>query len=139
MLMKAKPAHCLIVSCGVLAIVTGLVYIANLPGLTSDATGTTIRWGWLVLLGGMLALWLAVSSNQGRRSRGVVVGLLMCLGFIFLLQLPPIVAWFAFHGQVISGGPVGPMGHWAWSLPHIVLAAASADALYLLFFRTRNC
>ncbi|MBE3582022.1 MAG: hypothetical protein IMW96_10405 [Thermoanaerobacteraceae bacterium] len=137
--MKAKPAHCLIVSCGVLAIVTGLVYIANLPGLTSDATGTRYDGAGGASRRGMLALWLAVSSNQGRRSREERVGLLMCLGFIFLLQLPPIVAWFAFHGQVINDGPVGPMGHWAWSLPHIVVAAASAGALYLLFFRTRNC
>jgi len=129
--MRATAAYRLSTLCGVTALATGLVYLVNLPALTSDATNATVPWGWLALLGGMLVLVLVVSSQKGRGTGWAAVGLLISLGFMFLLQLPPIGLWFLFHGQVISDGPVGPVGHWAWSLPHIVVAAASAAALYL--------
>ncbi|KKM09421.1 hypothetical protein SY88_18895 [Clostridiales bacterium PH28_bin88] len=133
--IKTKPLfqHLtgLCVLAGVLAIIMGLVYITNLPGLTSDATGSTLLWGWLVLLNGMFALWLALRGNQGHGSNKA--GIRIRLGLMFLMQLPPILLWFLYHGQVISDGPVGPVGNWLWSLPHITLAVASAYAIYQLF------
>jgi len=57
----------------------------------------------------------------------------MTLGVTILLQLPPAVLWFVFNGEIIGDSPFeGPLGHWLWSVPHILLVIVSAYAICLL-------
>lgn len=46
----------LVIFVGVSAMITGLTYIVNLPGLTSDAIGSMLPWGWIVLFNGVFTL-----------------------------------------------------------------------------------
>ena len=50
-----------IITSGALSVALGWIYVANVPGLTSDTTPTTGLWGWWAIgLGLLLALtgWL---------------------------------------------------------------------------------
>ena len=61
-------------------------------------------------------------------------------GIVALLQVPPVLLWFAFHGSGISDGtpPSTFVAHWAYSIPHLALLAASAVMVRTLLAR-RTC
>lgn len=121
--------------CGILSTVLGLIYILNLPRLTSDATSTTVFWGWLAMIVGIIAMALA----PGKRAKGLKkIFLCINLGIMILLQFPPMLLWFVFNGEVISDGPVGPVGHWFWAVPHIVLTVVAVYSLFYSFLYRDN-
>lgn len=59
----------LLMFCGILATMTGLIYILNLPGLTSDATPTTVPWGWMAIFLGIITLWVGPGVRPARGFR----------------------------------------------------------------------
>ncbi|MEW6173728.1 MAG: hypothetical protein AB1510_11815 [Bacillota bacterium] len=122
---------------GVLSMAVGLIYILNLPGLTGDATPTTVPWGYFaVSLGIVVLLWIVLGVNLNQKLCKLFVSI--NLGVVALLQLPAILAWLLFHGRVISDGPVGPVGHWLWSVPHIFLGVVSMYSIFILLCKEKR-
>ena len=115
-----------IVIVGILSISLGLVYYLNLPQMTNDAISTTTLWGRVALLVGLLTALSALSKRTGW-----VISTLLVV--IVLLQIPPVALWFIFNGTIVGelGTPNAPVGHWAWAVPHILLAVLSIKTIFL--------
>ena len=123
-----------LVALGALSLILGWVYWANLPNLTGDATPATGLWSrWALGFGLLVAVAGMAAHHLPGRIRWVLV---VTLGFLALLQVPPVLLWFLFHGQVISDGPTGPMGNALWAVPHLAVAAGALATAGLLLHRT---
>jgi len=116
-----------------LAVIIGLTYILNLYGLTNDASPTSAFWGWMAVVYGAIAILTMKPIERYIRLRKIVLSI--DLLSLVLLQLPPVFLWFLFSGKVVSDSHEGPVGHWIWSVPHIILALVAAYSLYHLFLR----
>jgi hypothetical protein len=121
----------LVTACGVFSAAVGLVYILNLPRLTADATSAALLWGLIGLACGVvLVVWARLEGRLDSKRWVLLVS--VSLGTTLVIQLPPAALWFAFTGEIVGDSPFGgPVGHWAWSLPHIFLAMAVAYAMLL--------
>lgn len=130
--LRASRLCGLIKACGGLSMAVGLTYVLNLPRLTADATSATLPWGYVTLtLGIIVLLWTRLGGHLSRRLWRLLV--LITLGITLLLQLPPALLWFQFSGEIIGDHPFGgPVGHWLWSVPHILLALAAMCAICVL-------
>lgn len=80
---------------------------------------------------GVLLLFLAVVLG---RSKVRLAKVALASGYIILvlLQVPPVVLWFTFHGSNICDGtpPSTFVAHWGYSVPHLVLLGASLMVVY---------
>lgn len=110
------------------AIALGLLYIYRAFGPTE---AEVVSWGRVSLYAGIaLATLSLVAGCKPIRILKLVLGL-VCL-FLIVLQLPPIILWFAFHGSGISDRPPPSpfVAHWGYAVPHITVATISAFTLY---------
>jgi hypothetical protein len=115
---------------GLTGVLIGLPYIFGFFGPTEREVGL---WG-LFCLGLGFSLMALSTLLTPHTNRGLIR--LLALGFALLavLQLLPIQLWFAFYGYAISDGhPPSPfVGHWVYTLPHLLVLALSLTALYQL-------
>ena len=85
-----------------------------------------VLWGWVSIYLGLAVVPLTVGAwrSNSRIIQGIVG---LGWGILALLQVPPILLWFAFHGSGISDGtpPSAFVAHWAYSIPHLAVLAAS--------------
>lgn len=104
------------------AIMVAIPYIVHAYGPTEAEVAA---WGMFSLAWGIILLLLSLFSF------GKIVAY---LGFstVALVQIPPIILWFLFHGQGISDGspPSGFTAHWGYSMPHILIFLICAAILY---------
>ena len=109
-----------------LSIPMGFIYGLNLPRF-ADAAWATVPWGITLVLLGIIVLYLRMTGHNTSLSL-----LYVSLGLITLLQIPPVVLWVVFNGQGVGEYGATPMGHWAWSTPHIILALLALYLSYIL-------
>ena len=109
-----------------LSITMGLIYGLNLPRF-ADAAWATVPWGIALVFLGIIVLYLRMTGHNTSLCLFYVI-----LGLITLLQVPPVVLWFVFNGQGVGEYGATPVGHWAWSTPHIILALLALYLSYLL-------
>jgi hypothetical protein len=121
----------LMVAGAVGAIILGFVYIFRAFGPTE---AEVTLWGrTTAVLGVILAISALVAAS--RRSKALRVPLGLGYSALVLLQIPPIVLWFAAHGSDITDGtPPSPFrAHWGYAIPHIILLATSALTVFRVF------
>lgn len=110
------------------AILLGLPYIFHAFGPTE---AQVVIWGWVSLCMGVVLIFLAIGLS---RSKNILAKVALAFGYLTLalLQVPPVVLWFAFHGSGISDGtpPSTFVAHWGYSVPHLVLLVASLMVVY---------
>jgi hypothetical protein len=115
------------------SIALGLTYVLHAFGPTE---AQVVLWGWISIYLGLAVVPLTVGPwlSHSRIIQGVVG---LGWGIVASLQVPPIVLWFAFHGSGISDGtpPSTFVAHWAYSMPHLALLAASAAMVRNLLAR----
>jgi len=112
------------------AVILGFVYIFRVYGpMEAEVT----LWGKVsVGLGIALGILALTRGSKRTRLRQFVLG----VGYTALsvLQIPPIVLWFAFHGSPPTDNPFSPfVAHWGYAIPHVALLAIGILALYWSF------
>jgi hypothetical protein len=112
---------------GLSAVTLGLLY-ANYAFGPTEAEAAA--WGRIAIALGATqtmgtAIWMATRSAALRTAVALVAGA------ITLIQLPPIGLWLVFHGSGISDGtpPSSFVAHWAYALPHVIVAALCIGAV----------
>lgn len=110
------------------AVLLGLPYLLRAFGPTEAEVA---EWGCASIGAGLALLALSLALAQARRCAAKAV-LGLAAGVVALMQLPPIVCWFVFHGTGISDGspPSAFVAHWAYAIPHVALFAVCALAVY---------
>jgi len=93
-----------------------------------------LPWGIALVCLGVMVLTLRVTSRNAL-SFGLQY---VSLGLIAVMQIPPTVLWFAFDGQGVGEHGATPVGHWAWAVPHIVLALLALYTGYLVRSRPND-
>jgi len=105
----------------------GLAYILQ----TFGPTEAEVRlWGRVAICLGFALIPLTVRIRYG--SPRVIKGVAsLGWGIVALLQAPPILLWFTFHGSRISDGtPTSTfVAHWAYAIPHAAVLATSVSIL----------
>jgi len=118
------------------SIALGLTYVLHAFGPTE---AEVVLWGRVSIYLGLAVVPLTVGAwrSHSRIIQGVAG---LGWGIVALLQVPPVLLWFAFHGSGISDGtpPSTFVAHWAYSIPHLALLAASAVMVRTLLAR-RTC
>lgn len=118
----------LMVAGAVGAIILGFVYVFRAFGPTE---AEVVLWG-RVSVGLGIALGILALTVGAKRTK--LCQFILGLGYavLVLLQIPPTILWFAFHGSGISDGtPFSPfVAHWGYAIPHIILLAISVFTLY---------
>ena len=119
------------------AIILGFVYIFR---AFRPMEAEVVLWGEVsVGLGITLGILALTVGSKRTKLRRLILG----LGYAVLvvLQIPPTILWFAFHGSGISDGtPPSPfVAHWGYAIPHIILLAISAFTLYCIFRNESLC
>ena len=116
------------------SIALGLAYVLHAFGPTE---AQVVLWGWVSIYLGLAVVPLTVGAcrSHSRIIQGVAG---LGWGIVALLQVPPILLWFAFHGSGISDGtpPSTFVAHWAYSIPHLALLAVSAAMVFTLLPRS---
>ena len=109
-------------------ILLGLPYIFHAFGPTEVQV---VIWGEASLGTGVVLLFLAIGLGRSKKTFAKVD---LAFGYVILalLQVPPVVLWFAFHGSGISDGtpPSAFVAHWGYSVPHLVLLGTSLMVIY---------
>jgi hypothetical protein len=107
------------------AIILGSVYIFWAFGPIDIA----VVWWGQVSVGLGIALGILALTVGAKRKK--LCQFILGLGYavLVLLQIPPTILWFAYHGSGIEReGPF--VAHWGYAIPHIILLAISAFTLY---------
>lgn len=94
----------------------GLLYTGYAFGPTeAEVAG----WGRVAIILGVALILVTAARAVATSAMALVVSATA------LIQLPPIVLWFVFHGSGISDGtpPSSFVAHWAYALPHAIVAA----------------
>ncbi|WP_053366293.1 hypothetical protein [Bacillus sp. FJAT-27245] len=101
---------------GVLAVLTGLLYLLRLFGPTESEV---VSWGLLVVIIGGVVTFLGIFKTK---VTDLLTGALVF--FLILIQLPAIFLWLTFHGSSISDGtpPSNFVAHWIFATPHIAIS-----------------
>ncbi len=120
----AGPGQSLLLSLsGAGPIALGLTYVLHAFGPTEAEVAL---WGRaLICLGwALVPLTVGVWRSNSRFIKGIAT---LGWSIVVLLQIPPVLLWFAFHGSGISDGtpPSTFVAHWAYSIPHLAVLAAS--------------
>jgi hypothetical protein len=115
------------------SIALGLAYVLHAFGPTE---AEVVLWGRVSFCLG----WVAVPLTVGAwRSNSRIINGVTGLGWaiLALLQIPPVLLWVAFHGTGISDGtpPSTFVAHWAYSIPHLAVLAASVAMVHNLLAR----
>jgi len=117
---------------GVGAIIVGLPYIYRAFGPTE---AEVVLWGKVSLYIGIVLILFSLMA--GHKRAGTVIKPILGLGYsiLSLLQVPPILLWFLFHGSGISDGtpPSSFVALWGYATPHIILLTICVFILYRLF------
>lgn len=120
---------------GVGAMVLGLPYIYRAFGPTE---AEVVLWGKVSLYAGIVLILFSLTAGH-KRAR-MIIKLILGLGYLILslLQVPPILLWFLFHGSGISDGtpPSSFVAHWGYAIPHIILLTICVFILSGLLRRT---
>jgi hypothetical protein len=115
------------------SIALGLTYVLHAFGPTE---AEVVLWGWVsIYLGGaVVPLTVSAWRSNSRIIKGVAS---LGWGSVAMLQILPVLLWFAFHGSGISDGtpPSTFVAHWAYSIPHLVVLAASVPMVLSLLAR----
>lgn len=89
-----------------------------------------VYWGMFSFAWGVILLFLSISMNN----RGISEKIVTYIGFfiIGLIQIPPIILWFTFHGYGISDytPPSSFIAHWGYGMPHIIIFLICIAILY---------
>jgi len=113
---------------GLGAIMLGVLYICRVFG---PVEAEVVLWGQVSLYMGIVLIAFSLAAGYKRMR---IFTFILGLGYflVMVLQLPPIVLWFAFHGFGISDGtpPSSFVAHWGYAIPHIILFLLSAFTLY---------
>ncbi len=106
---------------GLGAAALGLLYAGYAFGPTEAEVAA---WGRVAVILGA-ALVVGAAAQVATSAALVRVAMPLVAVTTALMQLPPIVLWFVFHGSGISDGtpPSSFVAHWAYALPHAVVVA----------------
>lgn len=130
---SGRSARRPIVCTAVGSIVVGLPYALRAYG---NVEVEVTQWGWVSMACGCLLLALAwlVRAGLVRFTAVTTAASAAATGAVALLQTLPALLWVLFHGNAIADGspPGGFVGHWAFAVPHVVVAALAVAALYRL-------
>lgn len=110
-----------------LSIIMGSIYGFNVPRF-GDPIWATVPWGISLVCVGAVVLSLRMTSRS-TLSLGFQY---VSLGLIAVMQIPPIVLWLVFDGQGVGEHGATPVGHWAWAIPHLILALLALYSGYLV-------
>ena len=115
------------------SIALGLTYVLHAFGPTE---AEVVLWGRVSFCLGWAVVPLTVSAWRSH-SRIIQGAAGLGWGILSLLQILPVLLWFTFHGSGISDGtpPSTFVAHWAYSLPHLALLAASVAMVRNLLTR----
>jgi hypothetical protein len=115
------------------SIALGLTYVLHAFGPTE---AEVVLWGRVLIYLGLAMVPLTVGAwrSHSRIIQGVAG---LGWGIVALLQILPALLWFTFHGSGISDGtpPSTFVAHWAYSIPHLALLAASVAMVRSLLAR----
>lgn len=105
------------------SIALGLAYVLHAFGPTE---AEVVLWGRVLICLGWTLVPLTVGAwrSNSRFMKGIAT---LGWGTVALLQVPPVLLWFAFHGSGMSDGtpPSTFVAHWAYSIPHLAVLTAS--------------
>jgi hypothetical protein len=121
---------------GVLSILVGVPYVLGLFGPSEAEVG---YWGLISMVGGvLLAVVPPFVGLFWRPAQRLLWGL--GGGLLALLQVPPVLCWWAFHSYGISDGtpPSEFVAHWAYSLPHLLVILLAAGLYHALLNRNSS-
>ena len=108
---------------GLGAVALGLLYAGYAFGPTeAEVAG----WGRVAIILGVALILVTAARAVAKPVMTLVVSATTLVAVATaLIQLPPIVLWFVFHGSGISDGtpPSSFVAHWAYALPHAIVAA----------------
>jgi len=97
---------------GIISIMLGYSYSHELYGTTEAEVE---QWGYSAQVLGFIMICLIFNAKWEFFSK-----LLLYLNM--LIQIPPIILWFIFHGSIITDWTYSPfIAHWALSIPHILI------------------
>ncbi len=97
---------------GIITIMLGYSYSHELYG-TLEAE--VEQWGYVAQVLGFIVVGLIFNTKWGIFTR-------LVLYLNMLIQIPPIILWFIFHGSSITDWTYSPfIAHWAFSIPHILV------------------
>lgn len=118
--------------CGLVAIGVGLPYIFKAFGPSEHIL---VTWGKsTVLIGAVLLFGSLLIKGQISKIQKLILTL-GCFG-LAIIQAPPIVLWFVFHGSGIDEyNQSNFVAHWGYALPHTVLFLICVLTLYSYFSR----
>ena len=113
---------------GLFTIGVGIPYIFGLFGPTEAEVGT---WGNAAIFLGVIILILSIFVTI----RFFAIVLASVLLIVVLIQIPPTILWFIFHGHGISDGtpPSWFTAHWGFAIPHIFVITAGVWCLLQLY------
>lgn len=122
----------LLITGGLGTLLLGLLYIYRVFG---PQESDVYSWGYLSFFTGLISLVITILTRN-KDSR--VVRLILGMVFVFaaIIQIPPIAAWYLFHGHLsLTDTPLqGAFRvHWGFSIPHIIILILSAIAAARLF------
>jgi len=115
--------------CGLVAIGVGLPYVFKAFGPSEHIL---VTWGKsTVLIGAALLLGSLLIKEKISRIQKLILAL-VCSG-LAIMQVPPIILWFVFHGSGIDEyNQSNFVAHWGYALPHAVLFLICVLTLYSL-------
>jgi len=113
--------------------VLGLAYVLRVFGPT-EAEVAFCGVVALALGALLLAVAGAVWARHAPLSAASVAMVVAMCAALALLQVLPVLLWVLFHGQPISDGspPSAFRAHWAFSLPHVLVALLALGAAFRL-------
>ncbi|KGP76710.1 hypothetical protein JT05_03075 [Desulfosporosinus sp. Tol-M] len=104
------------------SIIVSIPYIIHAYGPTEREV---VIWGVFSLAWGIILLFLSISMYEK---------IVTYIGFVIvgLIQIPPIILWFTFHGYGISDNTPSSsfIAHWGYGIPHIIIFLICAAILY---------
>lgn len=123
------------VALGVLSVILGVAYLVNYPPVTGDARWATVPWGLVMVVTGCFILVSAIRRQQHHGTINTILIMLFMVNFV--LQIPAVILWFIFHGQVVGEYKAMPTvtGHWLWAGPHLILAMLAVISVCNRVFR----
>jgi hypothetical protein len=87
-------------------------------------------WGYLSEALGLILLILILPRFKGV----ILTKVILFIGLI--INIPPIILWFIFHGYRITDAPPTIsdqfIAHWTFSVPHVILVAMCVYLLKLI-------
>lgn len=120
--MQCSSLKCYKIIGAICSIILSIPYIIHAYGPTE---AEVVTWGMFSLAWGILLLFLSMDMFEK---------IVTYIGFFVagLIQIPPIILWFIFHGHGISDGTPSSSftAHWAYSLPHIIIFLICVAILY---------